>query len=91
MPNLSNCPHQAEGWCLACVQEKIKQPKRETPSGYISAEDVAQLLKISMRCVRNYQKRRILPHYKFGHFVYFKREEIIAAIEATKVEARAKP
>lgn len=29
MPHLMNCPHQGDGWCLACVREMRDELKRK--------------------------------------------------------------
>lgn len=51
------------------------------PDGFVSAKEAASILKVHRVTVLNWQKRKLIPSYKLGHFVYFKPDELLAAIQ----------
>lgn len=62
-----------------------------TPAGFMHAHAVAEFMGVSVRTVRTWCKKRIVPYYKLGHFVYFKQADLIATIELNKIESEPKP
>ncbi len=69
----------------------ICEPTAITPASfallYLRADQVIQVLPISRRTLSNWQARRVLPVYKVGRTVMFKRTDIEAALERFKIAA----
>lgn len=58
------------------------QPKE--PTEYMTRSEVAQMLSVNLSTIHNYCKRSILQPYGIGARVYFKRDEVEAAIVKLK-------
>jgi excisionase family DNA binding protein len=52
---------------------------------YLRAHQVLELLPISRRCLGNWQRRRVIPFYRIGRTVMFKRTDVEAALERFRV------
>lgn len=64
------------------LKEILKQ--QEKPDDYdvlLSRKEVAKLLQVSLITVSKYQKRGILPFNRLGRKVYFKKGDILKALE----------
>jgi excisionase family DNA binding protein len=64
------------------LKEILKQ--QEKPDDYdvlLSRKDVATLLQVSLITVSKYQKKGSLPYSKLGRKVYFKKGDIMKALE----------
>lgn len=48
---------------------------------YLQPDDVLEMLPISRRTLSNWQRRGVLPFYRIGRVVMFKREAIAEALE----------
>lgn len=55
---------------------------------FLSPKEVCKLLKVSKTWPYKMAKRGLLPHYKFGSLIRFKKSDIEAFLEKSKVEAR---
>jgi excisionase family DNA binding protein len=67
-----------------------------TPSGakvetaspyYLRPADATKLLPISRRTLSNWQRRHLIPFYRIGRTVMFRRADIEAALERFRVNA----
>jgi excisionase family DNA binding protein len=56
-------------------------------SQMLSAAEAAKVLGVSPWTIRQWSSMRKLPHYKVGRLTKFKMSELVAFIEAGKVEA----
>lgn len=66
--------------------EKLKkefQPKE--PTVYLTRNEVRNLLKVDLSTVHNWTKRGKLRAYGIGNRVYYRRDEVEAAIKPMKV------
>lgn len=59
-----------------------KQEKESDYDQLLSRKEVAELLKVSLVTVSKYQKQGRLTFYRIGSRVYFKKGDIMEAIEA---------
>mgnify|MGYP003564979965 FL=1 len=55
------------------------QPKE--PTQYLTRKEVAEMLQIDLSTLHNWVKKGKLTPYGIGHRVYFKRQEIEAALK----------
>ncbi len=58
--------------------KKHFQPKE--PNKYLTRQEVAEMLQIDLSSVHNWTKRKILQSYQIGGRVYYKLDEVEAAI-----------
>ena len=58
------------------------------PVGFIIKSEAALLLGCTVRTVDNLIKRGTITHYKMGRSVFFKRDDILSAIENYRVAAK---
>jgi excisionase family DNA binding protein len=49
---------------------------------YLTSEQLAEWLHVSLRTVVNLRRRRVLPHIKIGRVVRFSRVQVEAALQA---------
>ena len=49
----------------------------------LDRKEAARFLKISIRTLSTYQDSGLIPHYKLGRGVYFKKGELISALEGS--------
>jgi hypothetical protein len=52
----------------------------------LNRKEAARFLKISIRTLSTYQNSGLIPHYKLGRGVYFKKGEIISALEGSDID-----
>lgn len=52
---------------------------------YMRSADVQEMLGISVCTLKNLRQAKAIPYYKLGGIYLYKREEILAYIEASKV------
>jgi excisionase family DNA binding protein len=62
------------------------EPKQ--PTEYLTRNEVAELLKISLVTVHNWSKQGVLKSYGIGNRVYFKRSDIELAITCLRVNKK---
>ena len=72
--------------------QKLEAPVEDTTIGggmdkreYMRSADVQERLGISVCTLKNLRQANAIPYYKLGGIFLYKREEILAYIEATKV------
>ena len=72
--------------------QKLEAPVEDTTIGggmdkreYMRSADVQEMLGISVCTLKNLRQANAIPYYKLGGIFFYKREEILAYIEATKV------
>jgi excisionase family DNA binding protein len=53
---------------------------------YMTAQDLAAWLGISLRPVANLRRRRALPHLKIGRLVRFSREQVESALRSYTID-----
>ena len=64
------------------LKEILTQQEKERDYDILlSRQEVAELLKISLVTVHKYQKEGTLPFYKLGWHVYFRKGDIMKALE----------
>jgi excisionase family DNA binding protein len=54
---------------------------------YLRPADATQLLPVSRRTLSNWQRRHVIPFYRIGRTVMFKRADIEAALERFRIAA----
>ena len=47
----------------------------------LNRKEAASFLKISLRTISKYQEDGTIPHYRLGRAIYFKKSELIQALE----------
>ena len=55
------------------------------PMGFILKPEAAQIMSCTVRSIDNWMKLKLIPHYKFGRRVYFKKSDLIESINKCKV------
>jgi excisionase family DNA binding protein len=71
-----------EAFSAELVEIMAKQGKESDYDQLLSRKEVAEMLKVSLVTVRKYQKQGRLTFYRIGRNVYFKKGDIMEAIEA---------
>ena len=60
----------------------------QNDAGYVRREQAAKYCGVSPRTISEWQRRRIIPHYKLGHkCVLFKRDDLDKGLGRFVVEA----
>ena len=59
------------------------------PEGFILKQEAASICGCTKRTVDNMMRQRLIPFYKFGQRVLFKRDEVLTAINQSKVPSRS--
>lgn len=59
---------------------------RQRPKDFLSTKEVAEFFGCSERTVHNWKKQKLVPYYKIGHFICYKMEDLMAAIQKCKIE-----
>jgi excisionase family DNA binding protein len=59
----------------------------EAASPYLRPAEAVRLLPVSRRTLSNWQRRRVIPFYRIGRTVMFKRADIEAALERFRIAA----
>jgi hypothetical protein len=54
---------------------------------YLRPDDVLEILPVSRRTLSTWQRSRVVPFFKIGRIVFFKREDIEAALDRYRVAA----
>jgi len=62
-------------------QEKAPEP---IPEDLLSIEDIQKVFKVSKVTVHKWKKKGLLPFYKMNRKVYFKKSEVIEAMQHKK-------
>ena len=82
---ISVTPEQIQESILNGVKVQIEQLKKDfqpkEPTGYLTRNEVKELLKIDLSTVHNWTKKGKLKAYGLGNRVYYKRSEVEAAIQ----------
>jgi excisionase family DNA binding protein len=64
------------------LKEIITQQEKDRDYDILlSRQEVAELLKVSLVTIHKYQKEDTLPFYKLGWHVYFRKGDIMKALE----------
>ncbi|MEI6410260.1 MAG: helix-turn-helix domain-containing protein [Bacteroidota bacterium] len=76
-----------------CLETKIDALNTQTtkpaaPDGYLTRQEVSDLLKVSLVTVSDWTNKGILKAYRLGQKVFFKRAEIDAAMVEIKKGGR---
>ena len=58
------------------IQELILETKKEKPLEYLTRQQVAEILKISMVTVSDWNKKGILKPYRIGNRIRYKSNEL---------------
>lgn len=66
----------------------MSNPNNLVPEGFIVKKDAAKVCGCCQRTLDNLMRRKMVPYYKFGRRVLFKREELIAVFNHYKVPER---
>jgi len=59
----------------------------ESAALYLRPTEATKLLPVSRRTLSNWQRRHVIPFYRIGRTVLFKRADIEAALERFRVKA----
>ena len=60
----------------------------ETTNGlYLRREQLVKILPVSLRTISYWQARKVLPFYRVGRAVLFKRADVEAALERFRISA----
>jgi len=62
-------------------QDKVPEP---IPEDLLSIEDIQKVFKVSKVTVHKWKKKGLLPFYKMNRKVYFKKSEVIDAMQHKK-------
>jgi excisionase family DNA binding protein len=63
----------------------------QLPMLYLRPQDVLEMLPVSRRTLSNWQRRRVIPFYRVGRIILFKRCDIEEALERFRVAAIGEP
>jgi excisionase family DNA binding protein len=66
---------------------KTSDAPTATGAFYLRPNDAVKVLPISRRTLSNWQRRRLLPFYKIGRAVMFKRADLEHALDRFRVAA----
>lgn len=58
--------------------------KEEIPEDLLSIEDIQKVFKVSKVTIHKWKKKGLLPFYKMNRKVYFKKSEVIEAMQHKK-------
>jgi len=59
----------------------------EAASPYLRPAEATRLLPVSRRTLSNWQRRHLIPFYRIGRTVMFKRTDVEAALEKFRISA----
>jgi len=71
---------------IGATTHRIKST-RASDTPYLRPDQAIEVLPISRRCLSNWQRRRVIPFYRIGRTVMFKRADIESALERFRVAA----
>jgi excisionase family DNA binding protein len=60
------------------------KPDDDVKSDLIQISDVAKILNVSLSTVHSYKRQGILPFYRIGRRIYFKKDEVIEKVKKAK-------
>ncbi len=63
------------------IEEKNKPEEKEE---ILTTEDIQKMFKVSKVTIHKWKKKGILPYYKMGRRVYFKKSEIFGLLEVKR-------
>ena len=63
----------------------------QLPMLYLRPRDALEMLPVSRRTLSNWQRRRVIPFYRVGRIILFKRCDIEEALERFRVAAIGEP
>ena len=66
--------------------EPLKLVKTSSDCEFLNVKDAAQFLGVSVDTIYSWTFKRVIPHYKLGKLVKFKRSELIQYMESNRVE-----
>jgi excisionase family DNA binding protein len=69
------------------TQPTVSTAPVEADAFYLRPAEAIKVLPISRRCLSNWQRRRLLPFYKVGRAVMFKRADLEHALDRFRVAA----
>ncbi len=62
------------------LQELSKKFKPVTPPEYVTRQEAAKILKVSLVTISDWNKKRILKPYRLGNLIRYKRTELDQAL-----------
>jgi hypothetical protein len=65
------------------LERQVKAPE-PIPEDLLSIEDIQKVFKVSKVTVHKWKKKGLLPFYKMNRKVYFKKSEVIDAMQHKK-------
>jgi excisionase family DNA binding protein len=71
---------------IGATTHRIKST-RASDAPYMRPAEATKLLPVSRRTLSNWQRRHVIPFYRIGRTVMFKRTDIEAALEKFRVNA----
>jgi len=92
MENLILMPLRIEdllGMIKASVKDALtvlpqENSKEDIPEDLLSIEDIQKVFKVSKVTIHKWKKKGLLPFYKMNRKVYFKKSEVINAMQHKK-------
>ena len=73
-------PNELKSLLMEGVQQVINQIREEfqpkTPTEYLTRKEVAKMLHIDLKTLKNWTKNRVLTSYGIQRRVYYKRDEV---------------
>src|SRR6266581_4225328 len=75
---------------LKLIEQAVQQGLRthgeaQLPTTYLTKQDVARLLQVSVRTVENFMSRGLLPFFRIGRTVRFRLKDIEAHLESHRL------
>jgi excisionase family DNA binding protein len=69
------------------MTEKVNAAKAAwgAPVGFVRKEQAAKIMGCSVRTIDHWMAQKLIPYYKFGHRVFLKESDLLAAVEKCKV------
>ena len=75
----------AESLQQVLKEKSIEDKKRlEEKEEILVTEDIQRILKVSRVTIYNWKKKGILPYYRMGNRVYFKKSEVFGLLEVKR-------
>jgi excisionase family DNA binding protein len=65
----------------------IEQPQTAGEENFITRVEVAELLGINLVSLWRYTRQGLLPYYRIGRKMYFRKSEIIASMKVKGVKS----
>ena len=73
-------PNELKSLLMEGVQQVVNQIREEfqpkTPTEYLTRKEVAKMLHIDLKTLKNWTKNRVLTSYGIQRRVYYKRDEV---------------